>query len=603
MLAFAGMTFRGPDRLNHASGQHRQMTDTFSDQARLAAIAVNQAARGAVRFALRSPVSRWMAGVPNAYHLLILPQDLRTGDPSFAVELYDGYFGLAGAVAPTGSESPFAIHPPTPSWQKELYSFSWLRHLHAANDEIARDRARKLTRDWLALGRRAPPISHDIDVTARRAIALLSHATFLLDGADPDFYDSVMRILSRDVHNLTVIYDEGGPTAAKLRALTAILLAGLCVAEQEAYLTGYQQIFCTELDRQILADGGHISRDPSALIELLLELFPLKQCFVARQLEPPEALYGALGRILPMVRFLRLGDGSISRFNGMGPTPLDHLATILAYDDAGTQFAEAFAANSCYGRMSRGETVVLADAGAPPPLTSSARANAGCASFEMSVGHEPLIVNCGVPAEESSDWYVVSRSTAAHTTLSVNDLSSARLMKAQRAAGRDQFWLSGPRNVRSEMHESEAGMAMRISHDGYRDRFALVHKRQLSLTADGLQLDGEDQLVPASSAAGQTQATFAIRFHLHPRVTATLARNSNAVLLTTPGGQSWRFSSDSPDIDLEESIYFADPICLRRSLQIVLKGQCKPNITVRWQISRNAKLRRQVSLDVSQFPR
>ncbi len=581
------------------------MTDTLSDQARLAALAVNQAARGALRLALRSPFSRWAAGVPNAYHLLILPQDLRTGDPSFAVELYDGYFGLAGAVAPTGSESPFSVQPPTPSWRKELFAFSWLRHLHAADDEIARERARKLTRDWMALGRRAPAIAHDVDVTARRVIAMLSHATFLLDGADPDFYDAVMRTLSRDVHDLTVTYQDAGTTVAKLRALTAILLAGLCVAEQQAYLNTYHQTFCAELDKQVLPDGGHISRDPSALIELLLELFPLKQCFVARQLEPPAALYGALARMLPMLRFMRLGDGSVARFNGMGPTPLDHLATTLAYDDAGQMFGEAFAPNTGYARLAKGDTVIIADAGPPPPLTSSARANAGCGSFEMSVGYEPLIVNCGAPAEESSDWSIVSRSTAAHTALSIDDLSSARLIKAQqvRAGGPEQFWLSGPKHVKAEVSETDGAPAAMITHDGYRDRFGLVHRRRLGLHPDGSQLDGEDQLLAPGSSPVTGQASFAIRFHLHPRVNATLARNTNAVILTTPNGQSWRFSANGAEIDVEESIYFADPICLRRSLQIVLKGKARPGISVQWQISRNAAVRRAVPFDTPSLPR
>ncbi|MGC2396053.1 MAG: heparinase, partial [Rhodomicrobium sp.] len=132
-----------------------------------------------------------MAGVPTAYHLLILPQDLRTGDPSFAVELYDGYFGLAGAAAPIGSESPFHVLPPSVPWQKDLYAFAWLRHLHAAGDQIAREKARKLASEWIAFASRAPALARDRDITARRVIAVLSHASFLLDGADPAFYDSI----------------------------------------------------------------------------------------------------------------------------------------------------------------------------------------------------------------------------------------------------------------------------------------------------------------------------------------------------------------------------------------------------------------------------
>jgi uncharacterized heparinase superfamily protein len=378
------------------SNNNKGMAPQISDQARLAALAVNKAGRTALKLALKAPFSRWLAGVPTAYHLLILPQDLRTGDPSFAVELYDGYFGLAGSAAAIGSESPFKIRPPSVPWQKELYGFGWLRHLHAAEDQIAREKARQLVLDWIAVSRSAPALANDGDTKAKRVIAILSHAAFILDGADPDFYDAVMQMLSRDVHDLTVIYGDC-TGVSRLRALTAVLLAGLCVAEQEAYLTSYLGVFCSELDRQILTDGGHASRDPADLIDLLLELLPLKQCFVARQVEPPEALYTTIARINAMLRFLRLGDGSLVHFNGMGPTMLDQVSTVLAYDDAGKIFQGLIAPESGYARLAAGDIVVVADAGTAPPMLLSSRAHAGCASFEMSVGHEPLITNCGAP--------------------------------------------------------------------------------------------------------------------------------------------------------------------------------------------------------------
>jgi uncharacterized heparinase superfamily protein len=564
------------------------MPTSISDQARLATLAVNNAGRSALRFALKSPFSRWMSGMPTAYHLLILPQDLRTGDPSFAVELYDGYFGLAGAAAPIGSESPFKIMPPSVPWQKELYAFSWLRHLHAAEDQIAREKARKLTLEWIEFSRSAPALGRDSDVTARRVIAILSHAAFILDGADPEFYDAVMRMLSHDLHDLTVIYGEAAGVP-KLRALTAILLAGLCVAEQQAYLSSYLPVFCSELEKQILEDGGHISRDPSDLIELLLEFLPLKQCFVARQIEPPEALYTALGRMYPMLRFLRLSDGNVAHFNGMGPTLLDQVATVLAYDDAGATFSGVIATPSGYARLAAGGVVVIADAGAPPPLGLSARAHAGCGAFEMSAGHEALITNCGAPQDATGDWYVVSRSTAAHSTLTIEDLSSSRLIKAQGAvSGRELFWLAGPRSVQHETADIDSSVSVRITHDGYRERFGFLHRRRLTLRKTGLELEGHDQLTPAGDGASvaESGAHFSIRFHLHPRVAAQLSRNTNAVTLTTHGGQIWRFLSESADLDIEESIFFADPICLRRSLQIVLKGPCTKTTSVHWKFEK-----------------
>ena len=57
--------------------------------------------------------------------------------------------------------------------------------------------------------------------------------------------------------------------------------------------------------------------------------------------------------MMPMLRFFRHGDGTFALFNGMGPTPPDLLATMLAYDDArGTPVANA--PHSGYQRIEAG---------------------------------------------------------------------------------------------------------------------------------------------------------------------------------------------------------------------------------------------------------
>src|SRR6202020_688747 len=88
-----------------------------------------------------------------------------------------------------------------------------------------------------------------------------------------------------------------------------------------------------EIERQILPDGGHVSREPGAIIEILLELLPLRQAFAARHIAPPQALLNAIDRMMPMLRFFRHSDGTFAHFNGMGTTPGDLVSTLLAYDE------------------------------------------------------------------------------------------------------------------------------------------------------------------------------------------------------------------------------------------------------------------------------
>lgn len=571
------------------------ISNSLQDQARIALASIVEASLLAVRYVLTSPASRWVTGPSPAHHLLIVPQDLRTADPSFATELYEGYFGLAGAVALTGSESPFAVRPPSAAWERELYSFAWVRNLHAADDDIAREKARLLLADWVQRARPKPHVSKQLGVTARRVISLLSHAGFLLDGVDARLYDAFMRSLTEDLHHLNVIQAGGEHTLDRLTALLALTLAGLCVSEQQAYLGSYSASFQAELDKQILPDGGHISRNPHCLIELMLDLLPLRQCFIARQMEPPEFLLGAIRRIFPMLRFMRLGDGGLARFNGMGPTPVDYLATVLVYDDdpraPGTQ-----AENSGYVRMARGGTLLIADAGSPPPLRSSRRAHAGCLSFELTSGYHPLIVNCGAPADEASDWSVVCRSTAAHSTLTINDVSSSRILKAQGLlANPDEHFLVGPKSVRAEVQdEADGGISMRAAHDGFRDRFQVSHRRKLKLSADGTMLQGVDQLAARAgrSPFASGRDAFAVRFHLHPDVAAVRANDAHTVALVLPNEEIWYLRAEGQRVDIEQSIFLADPIGPRRSLQIVIAGLCGAETQVAWTL-RKAEARPQ----------
>ena len=254
-----------------------------------------------------------------AEQLLLAPQELRTADPSFATEVYNGHFGLAGKLAELGAESPFEIRPPSANWARELYGFGWLRHLRAADSELSREQAKALVHDFIRLRRSVHGLAWQPEIVARRVISWLSNSVLILDSGEPQAYEAFLKALTAQLRYLSASYRDTPDGVPRLLTLMALLYAGLCIAEQQAVVDRYTRPFIKELDRQILPDGGHISRNPEALIELLLDLLPLRQCFVARDRAPPKELADAIDRIMPMLRFFRGADGTMARFNGTGP--------------------------------------------------------------------------------------------------------------------------------------------------------------------------------------------------------------------------------------------------------------------------------------------
>ena len=153
--------------------------------------------------------------------------------------------------------------------------------------------------------------------------------------------------------------------------------------------------------------------------------------------------------MMPMLRFFRHSDGTFAHFNGMGATPADLLLTLLAYDETrGAPLSNA--PYSAYQRLEAGGGVLIIDTGGAPPIEMSLDAHAGCLSFEFSTPKQSLVVvNCGMPATGRENWRQLARATAAHSTVTFNDTSSARFVELatfRRVLGGSPM-LGGPSNV------------------------------------------------------------------------------------------------------------------------------------------------------------
>src|ERR1700720_3476745 len=354
--------------------------------------------------------------------LIIAPHDLRTADATRAAEIYAGLFVFAGKIVTCHGRSIFDLEPPSEDWEVALLGFGWLRHLRAADTALTRANARALVDDWISNPGHKRPVGRRADVLARPVISLLSQAPLVLSDTDGKFYRRYLRGLTREIRYLRYTMLDISDGVPRLQVLIALCYASLCLANQARHIRAAARKLSDELQRQILPDGGHISRNPRSLIELLTDLLPLRQTFAARNIAPPPALLNAIDRMMPMLRFFRHGDGNFALFNGMSGTPADLVTTILAYDDArGAPLGNA--PHAGYQRLESAGTLIVMDTGRPPPFAVSQEAHAGCLSFELSVKQTRVVVNCGVPLTNRESWHQVARATAAHSTVTFNDTS------------------------------------------------------------------------------------------------------------------------------------------------------------------------------------
>jgi len=521
--------------------------------------------------------------------LLIVPPDLRTSDATIANDIYAGYFVFGGRAVATGGRSPFSLEPPSQTWAEILYGFGWLRHLRAADTALARANARALVAEYLA--HPPDPVSRRAEVTARRVMTYLSQSPLILDGADHAFYHKLMRALGRDLRRLVRAMADHPRPLVRLTCAVAVVYAGLSIENCEGLARRGSKLLARELDAQILPDGGHVGRNPKAALELLLDLLPLKQVYLARGIEPPQALLQAIDRIPPMLRLMRHGDGTLALFNGMGSTPVDHLTTLLFYDEARASPLQR-ALVSGFERIEARDALLIADTGPAPAPTHAAEAGAGPASFEFSVRGQRVIVNCGAPRGRDDPIAPLARSTAAHSTLTIADTSCGQFLTETGWFGRrlvarwlirriGPVMLRGPRAVTIERHSP---LRFKVSHDGNLPRFGVTHERRITLAPEGDVLEGEDRL--EGHYSGPADAQVAIRFHLHPSIRASVTRGGRIAMLVLPDGETWQGVAPGLVFDLEESIFLAATDGAKRTQQLVLSCPAKMEKPAQWRFER-----------------
>jgi len=507
--------------------------------------------------------------------LWIAPPDMRTADSTVADEIRAGYFTYEGkTIHVAADEAPFARFAPSAGWRRALTGFSWLRHL----DETDRPRARRLVDAFLSSPPRHDDPGLESAVVARRLLSFLAQSPLLLEGADPDFYERFMQALAQYARQLWLALGDGKSRGGE-RLLCAVALAefAVCADAGGAIAPEAMRLLSRELKRQILADGGHIGRNPQTPLDLLLDLLALRQVFAARGLKTPETMKRVIARALPMLRMMQHGDGALALFNGAGATARDRLASVLAHEETRGP-APLQAPASGYQRLEAFPALALVDAGAAPPAEFAGAAHAGCLSFEYSRGVERVVVNCGAPGPHNPEAREAARATDAHSTLSIGGTSSARFLAPERATGSSP--IEGPDTVTVERRTHDNETTLLLSHDGYAAAYRLIHARELTLAHDGETLSGCDRLLTAGHGTSASPVEFALRFHLHPQV--RVAPVADGVELTLGNGERLLFSARGADPSIEQSLYYASPAGARPCRQIVLAGPAKPGLEIRW---------------------
>lgn len=528
-----------------------------------------------------NPIFNLLSWRQKAIHeLVIIPPDPWSGQTSIGREIVQERFRFFGQEFVARAHR---WHPDeaSPDWLAAVHGFEWLRDLRAVGGDQARRTARLLVKDWLQHYKRWDPLAWRPDIVGARLASWIGLHDFFLGSADDGYRSAVFDSIQKQSRYLTRVLPGHVRGSRLITALKGQIYACLALPNAQPRLFQALAQLHEELNRQILPDGGHAERNPSTHLQVLRHLIDIRAALRCAGLAIPESVTQAIHNMAPVLRFYCHGDGNLAHMNGASESDGNLIDMVLQQAHA-TGKAAVSLPHTGYERLALGRSAVVFDVGTPPLPGYDAHIHAAPLSFEFSVARERIFVNCGHGGTlfDALPMSAALRYTAAHSVAVVADTNSVEL-RPEGGVGRH------PKTIHLHQEQNRDHMLVAASHDGYHSNLGVIYTRQLYLADQGEDLRGQDSFVGSSGHA------FAIRFHLHPDVKASLTANNTGALLRSRSGAGWRFRATGVTVALEESIYAGQagekP---KKTMQLVLSGHTTDaEMVVKWRLSREKKAR------------
>ena len=233
-----------------------------------------------------------------------------------------------------------------------------------------------------------------------------------------------------------------------------------------------------------------------------------------------------------------------------------------------------------YAVLNNKKNSLIMDIGSSPNTKLSSNYQAGALSFEIISNGKKLISNCGYFQKVNHQLNEVSKSSAVHSTLVVNDKSSCSFNKLRDKKSRINH---GLRILKKKIVFEKNYWKINASHDGYLKLHGIVHNREIEFYPEQLKFIGHDKII---SNKGIKSLKFEIRFHLEPNVKVMKTKDGKSIFIDLDG-EGWKFSSENTTMNIDKGLYFGEKNSFTDNQNIFISGMTnEENQTIRWEITK-----------------
>ncbi len=462
----------------------------------------------------------------------------------------------------------------SPKDYEKLNNFFWFFSLDLKSSKKT---TQTVIKNWISNNTKYQKRSWEFDLTAKRIISWLSNHQLTYEDSDQQYRTTFDHMIQKQTNHLLNEVKNPKEVENKMIGCAAIILTGLAYKNERQYLTYGLNLLKNIIKSSIDNQGFTKSRNIRQLIFYLKYFIIIREWFKESQSLIPEYIDETIYYLGSSYAFIWQNIKQDIFFNG------NYSSDNNEFDQYLKRFGYTFKNQTNelggYAILKNKKIVLAADIGSSPNKIFSNDYQAGALSFEIFSNNKKLISNAGYYSDKNNKFNKLSRSTALHCALSIEDYSSCNFIECQKNLIVDKGLKVSKKNVVFENNYWKISG----THDGYLVKFGTIYEREIEFYPEQLKFIGYDKLFRKNPSK---EIKFDIRFHLDPNSKIMKTQDNKSILIELDE-EGWKFSCDNFDINIDNGLYFGNKNSYKENQNIFISGMNnEKEQVIKWEINK-----------------
>ena len=457
---------------------------------------------------------------------------------------------------------------------KNLNSFFWLFSLDLKS---SKKDTQNVILQWISKNHRYDPKSWEVDMVAKRIIAWTSNSRLTYEDSDDDYKNKFNSVIKKQINHLINEIEGSERIDNKMIGCAAIILTGLAYQDKNGYLKTGVNLLRKLAKFSFDNDGFPKSRSIRQLCFYLKYFILIREWFKESQSEIPDFINENIYYLGQAYAFSWQNNKVDLFFNGNNETnntDFDHYLKKLGYS-----FKNQINELGGYAVLNSKKTSLLMDIGSTPDKKFSSNYQSGALSFEIISNGKKLICNSGYFQNHNHQLNKISKSSAVHSTLTLDDTSSCKFNKTKNKSSKISH---GLKILKKNIIFEKNYWKVNAAHDGYLKQYGVIHEREIEFYPEQIKFVGYDKILLKN---GIKDLKFEIRFHLEPNIKIMKTQDNKSILIGLDN-EGWKFNSNN-NINIDNGLYFGRKDSFVENKNIVISGMTNDeNQTIKWEITK-----------------